>query len=48
MSVPLPIPLNLTLKYFFMPYKVQSKIYCYEVFVQMSDTILDVKQQIAQ
>jgi len=43
MSIPLPIPLNFTCHYYFLPYKISRKIYRYEVQVKMSDSLMDLK-----
>lgn len=47
MSVPLPIPSSFRCQYFFLPYRIQDKIFKYELNVRMTDTMMDVKQQIA-
>ena len=48
MSIPLPIPMNFQCHYYFLPYKVSAKIFKYEVHIKMSDTLLDIKLQIAK
>eukprot|EP00347_Sterkiella_histriomuscorum_P015219 403357853 len=48
MSIPLPIPLNFTINYFFLHYRIDKKIYRYELSVKMSDSMMDVKQLIAK
>ncbi len=48
MSVPLPIPLNFSCQYFFLPYQINAKIYRYEIFIKMSDSMMKVKAEIAK
>ena len=48
MSVPLPIPNNFKFSYFFLPCRIQSKIFRYDVIVKSSDSMMDVKTEIAE
>ncbi|CDW85002.1 ubiquitin carboxyl-terminal hydrolase family [Stylonychia lemnae] len=48
MSIPLPIPLNFQLSYYFLPDRVSKKIYRFDVFIRMSYSVLDAKQIIAK
>jgi hypothetical protein len=48
MSIPLPIPLNFQLCYYFLPSKISRKIYRFDIFIRMSDSLMDVKQVIAK
>jgi hypothetical protein len=47
MSVALPIPQHFTCTYFFLPYQVSKKIFQCEVYVRMSDSIMAIKQKMA-
>ena len=48
MSVPLPIPQHFTCSYFFLPYKVSRKIVSCDVYVRMTDSMMVIKQKIAE
>jgi ubiquitin carboxyl-terminal hydrolase 4/11 len=44
MSIPIPIPSTINCSYFFLPSRVQDKIFRYDVKVKVGDTMLDVKR----
>jgi ubiquitin carboxyl-terminal hydrolase 4/11/15 len=44
MSIPLPIPINFEIQYFFLPYEVSKKIFRFELHIKMSDSMMKVKQ----
>lgn len=48
MSIPVPIPSNINCSYFFLPYRVQDKTFSCSLSIKVGDTIMDVKQQMAQ
>lgn len=48
MSIPLPIPNNFAIQFFFMPYVVSKKIYKYDLNIAMADTMMSVKTKMAK
>jgi len=44
----LPIPSKFKCSYFFLPYQISKKIFRYDIVVKTTDTMMDVKKQIAQ
>jgi hypothetical protein len=47
MSIPLPIPTGFTCFYFYLPYRIQDKIFKSNVRITASTSMMDVKTQIA-
>ncbi len=43
MSIPVPIPSNIQCSYFFLPYRVQDKIFSFSFPIKVGDTLMDVK-----
>lgn len=48
MSIPLPIPSSFKCQYFFLPYRVQEKIFKFEILIKVTTTFMDFKERIAQ
>ena len=48
MSIPLPIPTGITCEYFYIPYRVQDKIFKASVKIGSQTTMMEVKSHIAE
>ena len=47
MSIPLPIPSGFTTSYFYLPYRIQDKIFKSEMRITSNTTFMDLKAYIA-